>query len=101
MNYKEQGYRDRVAGEKLDDCPYEAGTDAYAKYRAGWRNADDDCGESRRGDKPDLAPGPQEEKVPLHVVISRPQKEQLLVDAQHWGGTVANYVRHRLFRTAA
>ena len=99
MNYKEQGYRDRVAGESIDDCPYEAGAPAYAKYRAGWRDADDACGEER-GDKPDLAPGPQDERVPLHIVITRPQKEQLLVASKKWGGTMADYARHRLFRTA-
>ncbi len=98
MNYKEQGYRDRVAGEPLDDCPYASGTTEYAKYRAGWRDADDACGDEN--EQPDLAPGPQDERIPLHVVITRPQKEQLLVESKKWGGTVANYVRHRLFRVA-
>ncbi len=97
MNYKEQGYRDRVAGEKIDDCPYTPGTHAYAAYRAGWRDADDVVGE----DEADLAPGPQDEQVPLHIVITRPQKERLLVEAKRDGGTVANYVRKRLFRVPA
>ncbi len=99
MNYREQGYRDRVAGAGLEECMYEPGAAAYAAWRAGWRDADDACGDEH--EQPDLAPGPDDERMPLHLVITRPQKEQLLVEAKKWGGTMANYARHRLFRAGA
>jgi len=91
MNYKKQGYRDRLAGEKIDDCPYAVGLPAYAAYRAGWRDADFDLEGDIESDGP-TKPG---DRKTLGVLLSTSQKKEIDDRADAMGMTSAAFVRWR------
>lgn len=90
MNYRKQGFRDRIAGEKINDCPYEIGTYAASAYRAGWRDADN--GEEESDPSDSVSVGPR--KV-VGVQLSESQRAIVGSRAESCGMTIAAYMRDR------